>query len=66
LKYTNLQEKCDAYYFYHFKRGQGVVAIANATVTPSINPAGGGVLYIENGALKYRGSNGTVTIIAPA
>jgi hypothetical protein len=49
-----------------FGAGQGVIAIANATVAPSINPAGSGILYVEEGALKYRGSNGTVTTIAPA
>ena len=49
-----------------FGRGEGVIAIANATVAPSANPAGGGILYVEDGALKYRGSNGTVTVIAPA
>jgi hypothetical protein len=49
-----------------FGGGQGVMAIANASVAPSVNPAGGGILYVENGALKYRGSNGTVTVIAPA
>jgi hypothetical protein len=49
-----------------FGAGQGVIAIANATVAPSGNPAGGGILYVEDGALKYRGSNGTVTVIAPA
>ena len=49
-----------------FGAGRGVIAIANATVAPSVNPAGGGILYVENGALKYRGSNGTVTEIAPA
>jgi hypothetical protein len=49
-----------------FGGGQGVIAIANATVVPSGNPAGGGILYVEGGALKYRGSEGTVTIIAPA
>ena len=48
-----------------FGGGQGVIAIANASVIPTVNPAGGGVLYVENGALKYRGSNGTVTTIAP-
>lgn len=31
-----------------------------------VDPAGGGILYVEDGALKYRGSKGTVTIIAPA
>jgi hypothetical protein len=49
-----------------FGRGQGVIGIANATIAPSVNPAGGGILYVEDGALKYRGSNGTVTVIASA
>jgi hypothetical protein len=49
-----------------FGGGQGVVAIANATLAPPANPAGGGILYVEDGALKYRGSNGTVTVIAAA
>ncbi|MDC2953395.1 hypothetical protein PO587_02875 [Streptomyces gilvifuscus] len=46
--------------------GVGVIAIANATTAPTTNPTGGGVLYVEAGALKYRGSSGTVTTIAPA
>jgi hypothetical protein len=49
-----------------FGGGHGVIAIANAATAPSINPAGGGILYVEGGALKYRGGNGTVTVIAPA
>ena len=49
-----------------FGEGQGVVAIANAAVPPSVNPAGGGILYVQDGALKYRGANGTVTVIARA
>ena len=49
-----------------FGAGQGVIAIANATVAPSVNPAGGGILYVQDGALKYRGPNGTITVIAPA
>jgi hypothetical protein len=49
-----------------FGGGQGVIAIANAAVAPSVNPAGAGILYVEEGALKYRGSAGTVTVIAPA
>lgn len=43
-----------------------VVYIANATTAPTTNPSGGGVLYVEGGALKFRGSSGTVTTIAPA
>lgn len=49
-----------------FGAGQGVVGLGNALVAPSVNPAGGGILYVEDGALKYRGSQGTVTTIAPA
>jgi hypothetical protein len=49
-----------------FGAGKGVVAIANAVLVPSVNPSGGGILYVEDGALKYRGSHGTVTTIAPA
>jgi hypothetical protein len=33
---------------------------------PSVSLTGGGILYVEAGALKYRGSSGTVTPIAPA
>jgi hypothetical protein len=41
-----------------------VIAMGNATApTASIT---GGVLYVEGGALKFRGSSGTVTTIAPA
>lgn len=43
-----------------------VVFVANAAVAPTTNPTGGGVLYVEGGALKYRGSSGTVTTIANA
>jgi hypothetical protein len=46
--------------------GTGVLGIANAGVAPTTNPAGGGVLYSEGGALKWRGSAGTVTTIANA
>jgi hypothetical protein len=33
---------------------------------PSVSLAGGGILYVEAGALKYRGSSGTITTIAVA
>lgn len=46
--------------------GSKVIAIANATTAPSGTPSGGGVLYVESGALKYKGSSGTVTTIASA
>jgi hypothetical protein len=44
----------------------GVIGIGNAVTVPTGNPTGGGVLYVEAGALKYRGSSGTVTTIANA
>jgi hypothetical protein len=43
----------------------GVLSIANGTA-PSTSPAGVGQLYVESGALKFRGSGGTVTTVAPA
>jgi hypothetical protein len=43
----------------------GVFGMANATA-PTTSPAGMGQLYVEAGALKYRGSSGTVTTIANA
>lgn len=46
--------------------GLGVVALGNADTVPSTNPTGGGVLYAEAGALKYRGSSGTVTTLGVA
>jgi len=46
--------------------GDKVIFIANANTAPSINPALGGMLYVSTGALKYRGSGGTVTTIAAA
>jgi hypothetical protein len=42
------------------------VFVANTTSAPASNPVGGGFLYVEAGALKYRGSSGTVTTIANA
>jgi hypothetical protein len=46
--------------------GAGVIGINNATTVPTSNPTGGGILYVDAGALKYRGSSGTVTTIAAA
>jgi hypothetical protein len=45
---------------------QGVLGVANAAVVPAGNPAGGGVLYAEAGAGKWRGSGGTITTFGPA
>lgn len=51
--------------FGSFGLGKSVVFLANATVTPTASPTGGGVLYVENGALKYVGPSGTITTLAP-
>ena len=54
--------------FKKFGGGKGVIVIANASVAPSPQKkiAGAGTLYVQNGALKYMGSERLVTEIAPA
>lgn len=49
-----------------FGSGGGVIGLHNASTIPTTNPSGGGVLFTSSGALCYRGSAGTVTVIAPA
>ena len=46
--------------------GTGVLGVTNATTAPTTNPTGGGVLYAQAGAGKWRGSSGTVTTFGPA
>lgn len=46
--------------------GVGIAFLANATTVPTTNPTGGGILYCEAGALKFRGSSGTVTTLGAA
>jgi collagen type VII alpha len=46
--------------------GTDVIYIANASGTPTSNPTGGGILYAEGGALKWRGSSGTITTLGSA
>lgn len=48
-----------------FGGGEGAIFVGNGTA-PGSNPTGGGLLYVESGALKYRGSGGTVTTLAAA
>lgn len=45
--------------------GTNVVFVGNGTA-PSSNPSSGGYLYVESGALKYRGSGGTITTLGNA
>lgn len=47
------------------RRTPGVVMLANVAA-PGSSPTGGGQLYVEAGALKYRGSSGTVTTLGTA
>lgn len=46
--------------------GAGCIGIADAGTAPSGTPSGGGVLFVDGGALKYKGSGGTETTIANA
>jgi hypothetical protein len=45
--------------------GSNALYIANRGSVPG-TPSGGGVIYVEAGALKYKGSSGTVTTLANA
>jgi hypothetical protein len=42
------------------------VFLANSSTPPSSDPASGGYIYCDSGALKYRGSSGTVTTLGAA
>jgi len=42
------------------------IFITNRSAAPTGNPTGGGFLYAESGALRWRGSSGTTTTIASA
>ena len=41
-------------------------AVRLTSVDEPTTMPGGGVLYVEDGALKYKGSSGTVTELGPA
>lgn len=45
--------------------GKAVLAFADSPQVPTSNISGG-ILYVESGALKFRGSSGTVTTLATA
>jgi hypothetical protein len=49
-----------------FGGGVKVMFLANATTEPTTNPVGGVIVYSFGGALKMRGSAGTVTTLGPA
>jgi hypothetical protein len=50
----------------NFQSGNRILFLGNRTAAPTGNPSSGGFLYVESGALKYRGSSGAVTTIANA
>ncbi len=49
-----------------FGGGVGCIGIQNAGTVPAGTPSSGGCLYVEAGALKYKGSSGSITPVAPA
>lgn len=49
-----------------FGGGGGVLFIANVSSAGVATPSGGGLLFVQSGILKYRGSSGTTSNIAPA
>lgn len=49
-----------------FGGGANVLFIGNCATAPTTAITGGGGVYIEAGALKYIGSSGTITTLAPA
>lgn len=49
-----------------FGSGELVMFLANVITVPTANPVGGGILYVEAGAGKFRGSSGTITTFAAA
>lgn len=50
----------------NWQTGDKILFVGNADTVPTGNPTSGGFLYVEAGALKYRGSSGTVTTVGPA
>lgn len=46
--------------------GSAVTFIGNAAVAPSSNPTGGGIIYVDSGSLRYRGTSGSNAIIVNA
>ena len=46
--------------------GTNVLGLANASVVPASTPTGGGLLYSDAGAGKWKGTSGTVTTFGPA
>jgi len=50
----------------NYAGGSRIMFISNATTAPTANPVNGGYMFVSAGELKYRGSAGTITTLAPA
>lgn len=50
----------------NYQGGDRIIYLGNRNAAPTGNPTAGGFMYAESGALKWRGSSGTVTTIANA
>lgn len=46
--------------------GVKVIGIDNASTLPTSNPVGGGILFCDAGALKYKGTSSAIATISPA
>lgn len=51
-------------YAYPTKDSKNILILSNTTSPKSSSPFEGGQIYVENGALKYRGAKGTITTLA--
>jgi len=45
---------------------EDILILKNVSASVSASPVGGGYLFVQGGALKFKGGNGTITTIAPA
>lgn len=49
-----------------WQAGEEIIFLGDMTTAPTGNPASGGYMWSQAGALYWRGSSGNVTVIAPA
>jgi hypothetical protein len=49
-----------------YNGGSRIMFISDATAAPTANPVNGGYMFVSAGALRYMGSSGTISTIAPA
>ena len=45
---------------------EDILILKNVSASVSASVSGGGYLFVQNGELKFKGGNGTITTIAPA